>query len=164
MSVQTYSFAEQLERGEHWEGVMDEYFSSWYMIQPATRGQQRKGIDRWFVPKSRVGRDVPPEGIPVEYKADDKTSKTGNVFIETDSVVEKNKPGWAWKSEAEILVYLAIPDTLYIAQMASVRSMIPTWREAYGTRNVRNTSWTSRGIAVPEEVFGMVCNSVRRLV
>lgn len=162
--MQTYSFAEQLERGQHWEGVLDEYFSKWYYIVEASREEQRKGIDRWFQRNQGIAQVVPTGPIAVEYKADDKTSTTGNVFIETDSVVEKDKPGWAWKSEAQILVYLAIPDTLYIAQMTNVRRMIPEWRRAYGLRNVRNEYWTSRGIPVPEEAFEMICDSVRRLV
>lgn len=137
--------------------MLDEYFERWYEITEATRDEQRKGIDRWFMAY---------EGdtwIPVEYKADDKTSNTGNVFIETDSVVEKDKPGWAWKSEAEILVYLAIPDTLYIAKMGVVRMNIRRWRDTYGLRTVYNEYWTSRGIPVPEEEFANICKSVRRL-
>jgi hypothetical protein len=168
LTTTTYSFIDQLEQGQHWEGVLDEYFSTWYTIREATRDEQRKGIDRWFrrIP-GPGGQDITrthPAPIAVEYKADDKTDKTGNVFIETDSVVEKDKPGWAWKSEADILVYLAIPDTLYIAQMKNVRRMIPEWRRGYGTRNVHNQYWTSRGIPVPEEAFQMICDSVRRLV
>jgi hypothetical protein len=158
LSAVTYSFSEQLERGQHWEGVLDEYFARWYNIREATRDEQRKGIDRWFHP---ADQDYPMTAV--EYKADDKTSTTGNVFIETDSVVEKDKPGWAWKSEAEILVYLAIPDTLYIIRMEKVRKMIRVWRSLYGTRNVRNEYWTSRGIPVPEEEFGRMCDTVRRL-
>lgn len=153
-----YSFPEQLERGQRWEGVLDEYFQEWYDTFEATRDEQRRGIDRHF---SYPGENRPP--VTVEYKADDKTSDTGNVFIETESVVEKDKPGWAWKSEAEILVYLAIPDTIYIAKMDKVREMIPTWRRVYGTRRVRNEYWTSRGIPVPEDVFESACIKVRRL-
>jgi hypothetical protein len=164
MPTPTYSFPEQLERGQHWEGVLDEYFSTWYDITEATRDEQRKGIDRWFRHKDGYRYGVPLEPVPVEYKADDKTSDTGNVFIETDSVVENDKPGWAWKSQAKILVYLAIPDTLYIASMENVRKMIREWRNAYGTRRVKNQHWTSRGIPVPEEAFAMICDNVRRLV
>lgn len=152
----TYSFAEQLERGQHWEGVLDSYFSTWYNIREASRDEQRRGIDRWF------RRKTGGEEVSVEIKADDKTSKTGNLFIETVSVLEKNKPGWAWKSEADILVYLAIPDTLYIVPMREVRRRIPEWRDEYGTRNVRNKGWTSVGIPVPEEEFVGICK-VRRL-
>jgi len=167
LTTPTYSFSEQLERGQHWEGILDEYFERWYNIREATRDEQRRGIDRWFryIP-GPGGQDITrthPAQIPVEYKADDKTSTTGNVFIETDSIVEKDKPGWAWKSEAEILVYLAIPDTLYIAKMKNVRRRIRQWRGLYGSRRVKNEYWTSRGIPVPEEEFARVCDSVRRL-
>ncbi len=158
MSSQTYDFAEQLDRGRYWEDVLDEYFSRWYNIREATRDEQRKGIDRWFHPGDADGPMT-----PVEYKADDKTSKTGNVFIETMSIVERNKVGWAWKSEADILCYLAIPDRLYIIPMKQVRFNIPIWRKLYGERNVKNTTWTSRGIPVPEGDFGGACLSVRRL-
>lgn len=157
MAQPVYDFVEQLERGQHWEGVLDEYFGRWYNIREATRDEQRKGIDRWFHPGDADG-----PMWAVEYKADDKTSKTGNVFVETMSIVERNKPGWAWKSEADMLVYLAIPDTLYIVPMGDVRKRIPEWRLEHGTRRVKNKAWTTVGIPVPEEDFAKICK-VRRL-
>jgi len=160
MPTPTYSFAEQLERGVHWEGVLDEFFKRWYNIREATREEQRKGIDRWFWYIDSEDMDNP---FPVEYKADDMTRKTGNVFVETMSVVERNKVGWAWKSEAEILAYLAIPDRLYIAEMKNVREMIPRWRDWFGERPVKNDYWTTRGIPVPEGNFAQVCKTIRRL-
>jgi hypothetical protein len=62
-----------------------------------------------------------------------------------------------------MLIYLAIPDTLYIAEMKEVRRVTPHWQNKYGLRRVRNKHWTTMGIAVPEDDFASVCRTVRRL-
>lgn len=158
----TYSFVEQLEKGQKAEKALDEYFSRWYIIHDVSMDTQKKGIDRIFS-RTAVHADPIHPTINVEYKADEKTQSTGNVFIETMSVMEMGKYGWAWTSQADMLVYLAIPDTIYIVPPIKIREMIPEWTKTYGVRTVRNKAYKSCGIPVPEEEFAKVCSSVRRL-
>lgn len=158
MSQKTYSFVEQLDIGEQYEDVLDEYFGQWYEIAEVDINQQRKGIDRIFTGKS--GGD----SKTIEYKADEKTQDTGNVFIETWSVMEMGKYGWAWTCQADMLIYLAIPDTIYMIQPIKVRESIPKWEKRYGLKTVKNKHYTSAGITVPIGVFELSCDAVRRLV
>jgi hypothetical protein len=153
--MNVYSFVEQLERGKAGEDILDEYFSKWYQITCATLQEEKRGIDRFFL------RDEITTAV--EYKTDDKTSKTGNVFVETYSNLERNKFGWAWTCQADILIYFALPDTLYIVKPHVIREHIDEWLEKYGIRTVKNRGWTSVGIAVAEEDFSTICESVRRL-
>lgn len=156
-----YSFVEQLEKGHKAEKILDEYFSKWYLIADVSMDTQRKGIDRIF---TRQGSAEPIQPtINVEYKADERTQETGNVFIETMSVMEMGKYGWAWSSQADMLVYLAIPDTLYIVPPVKIREIIGEWTKKFGLRTVRNKAYKSCGIPVPEEEFAKICSSVRRL-
>lgn len=159
--TKTYSFVEQLEKGQKAERILDEYFSKWYLIADVSMDTQRKGIDRIFT-RQAFSEPIQPT-INVEYKADEKTQSTGNVFIETMSVMEMGKYGWAWTSQADMLVYLAIPDTIYIVPPVKIREIIPEWTKTYGVRTVRNKAYKSCGIPVPEEEFAKICSSVRRL-
>lgn len=158
----TYDFVEQLEKGQAAEKVLDEYFSKWYLISDVSMDTQRKGIDRIFTRQGDSAEPIQPT-INVEYKMDEKTQQTGNVFIETMSVMEMGKYGWAWVSQADMLVYLAIPDTIYIVQPVKIREMIPEWTKKFGVRTVRNKHYKSCGIPVPEEEFAKICSAVRRL-
>lgn len=154
----TYSFVEQLEEGQHYESVLDDYFSQWYVIDHSSKGQQRKGIDRIFTLVQE------PEKVTlIEYKADSKTQDTGNVFVETYSVYEMGKYGWAWTSTADVLVYLCIPDTIYMVYPHVIRDHLDFWKRTYGEKSVKNKGYTSRGIPVPEIEFAKVCFKVRRL-
>ncbi len=147
MASKTYGFNTQLQQGADGEALLDEYFSRYYRIRKAEMDDQRRGIDRFFeapwLPR--------PEGV--EYKTDSLTQRTGNVFIETFSVVEKNVLGWARKSEADILVYFALPDTICMAYMEEVKEKVDEWLEMYGQRSVRNRGYTSMGIPVPRDTF-----------
>jgi hypothetical protein len=141
--------------GKEGEEVLDEYLKQWYNIRQATLQEELKGkYDRWFKPKGK--RDIP--WIAVEYKTDRLTDKTGNVFIETYSSVEGNRYGWAWTTQAEKVIYYALPDTLYIIDVALLRTAMGEWhRQRRRQRDVRNKGYTSRGYAIPvEEIVELI--------
>lgn len=159
----TYSFVEQLEKGKQGEAVLDEYFSKWYHIRQATLQEELKGkYDRWFKPKGM--QDIP--WIPVEYKSDELTDKTGNIFIETYSSIERNRYGWAWTTKADKVIYYALPDTIYIIDVAQLRGRMGEWhKEKRKTKDVKNKGYTSQGYAIPtrEIVFMIGERNVRIL-
>ena len=94
-----YNFDVQLAQGESGEARLDRFFSTWFQIQPATPEEQRQGIDRWFSDRRR------PRTLAVEYKTDHTAARTGNAFIETISVDSEQKAGWAFTSQADLLLY-----------------------------------------------------------
>jgi outer membrane PBP1 activator LpoA protein len=140
----TYSFDEQLSKGQRYELLLDRYFSQWYSIQPATMEQQRKGIDRVMTHlETKVIRTV-------EYKADTIAGRTGNAFIETVSVDRTNKAGWAYTSQADYIVYLVTdPDTIYIIKPFVLRKRLPKWENSYQSRKVKNNGYNTVGLLVP---------------
>lgn len=163
--VKTYSFVEQLERGAEGEKILDEYFKQWYDVQEATISQQKDWkIDREFRRKdSAFGKDDIP--IYVEYKTDDRTDKTGNLFIETWSNKELRRYGWAFTTRADIIVYYALPDTIYMIPREDLQEALPKWMKEYETRDIRNKTYTTVGIPVPTKEVVRVIGSkkVRRL-
>lgn len=153
-----YDWQEQLEKGVEWENRLDTYFKHWYHIRPASIEEQWQGIDRIFRPKEQDERL-----IRTEYKSDFLTQHTGNIFCETYSNVDLGRYGWAWSSRADILVYFTYPKTLYIVKPTEIRDHIMPWQERYGTRDVQNKGYQSRGIPVPREVFAKICERIIRL-
>ena len=141
----TYDFTKQLERGEQGETRLDGLFAQReYLIRPATRDEQRRGIDRWMT-NARTGKVT-----AVEYKTDDLASKTGNAFIETVSVDTANKPGWAYSSEAEFLIYYLPQDELiYIVPFERLRRRLPRWEQTYPKRSAQNEGYQTHGLLVP---------------
>jgi hypothetical protein len=147
--TKTYSFAEQWERGKQGEDVLDAYFEKWYHIKKARLEEELKGkYDRWFKPKGIAGA----KWIPVEYKTDELTDKTGNLFIETYSAVEWGRYGWAWTTKAEKVIYYALPDTVYILDVETLRTKLGDWhKEGRKERKVKNKGYTSMGYAIPAD-------------
>lgn len=152
-----YTFKEQMIVGKDGEATLDEYFSQWYDISPVNMDLERKGIDRWFRRKGQ------PALTTVEYKTDVLTQKTGNVFVETYSVLESGRYGWAWTCSADMLMYYAMPNTIYIAEPIKVREKIDKWQKKYGVRTVKNKGYHSVGIPVPAKEFKRICRSVREI-
>lgn len=144
----SYEFQKQLAEGMSGEEYLDGKFAAWYTITPATRGEQRQGIDRWFIRKSDGER------FSVEYKTDRTAGRTGNAFVETVSVDTAHRPGWAYTSKARYLVYyIPEPETTYILPMAHIRFHVDTWRKTYPERRIPNGSYQTVGVLVPLDVF-----------
>lgn len=144
-----YGFREQLEKGQEYEAKVVEQFKRWYTVEEATKEDQRDGID-FFIQKGG-------DRLGVEVKADSLTQKTGNVFMESWSVMEKDKKGWVFTSKADILVYIVLPHDAYATKMETIRNHITGWFSVNGERYVRNKGYTSAGTPVPLEEFKKVC-------
>lgn len=142
-----YDFAAQLHQGEQYEDDLDQFFSTWYNIQKVDREQQRQGIDRIFTRKDNG------TAYRVEYKADSKASETGNAFIETISVDTTNKPGWAYSSLADYLIYYLPKDLLiYVIAFSELRKRLPRWCN-YRSRRIQNNGYCTVGLLVPLDEF-----------
>jgi hypothetical protein len=151
MPNKVYSFVEQWEKGLEGEKVLDQYFSRWYDIKEATLEQQtEEKIDRLFRPKGSL-RNTPWRKI--EYKTDSRTDKTGNLFIETWSVVERRRYGWAYTTHADEIMYYALPDTVYILNKEELQRELPNWLVEYDTKLIPNKNYTTAGIPVPVDVI-----------
>jgi hypothetical protein len=143
MSV--YDFDQQMKQGDAGEGFLDQYFASkGYTIQPATRDQQRQGIDREFT-SPRTGKLS-----LVEYKTDHTAARTGNAFIETVSVDVAGKMGWALTSQADILIYYIPPaHTIYVLPFMALHWEMPRWLRDYPPRQAQNNGYVTHGIIIP---------------
>lgn len=156
MSGTTYQLYTQLKQGEGYEARLDTFFrEQGFRISAVNRDMQRKGIDRVFY------RERDAEIFTVEYKADSLAGKTGNAFIETVSVDTAAKPGWAYSSQASVLVYLVTePETIYWISMARLRRQLPRWEVTYPKRQAQNEGYQTHGLLVPldelERIAGFV--------
>src|SRR5574341_40246 len=142
-----YDFDDQKLVGRRGESVLDDFFRQrGHTVLSATRGQQRVGIDRVFLRDGKM--------TLVEYKTDLVAHRTGKVFIETISVDTDGKPGWAYSSQADLLVYF-IPHqrVIYVMPLEHLRQQLPRWCDAYPTRPAQNEEYATHGILVPMEEF-----------
>jgi DNA-binding transcriptional ArsR family regulator len=116
-----YQFAAQLAQGETYEEQIDAFFrAKGAQISKVDRTTQRRGIDRvWYDPTD-------DRTWTVEYKADSLAGQTGNAFVEIISVDTEKRPGWAYSSQASLLIYLVTdPQTIYVISMARLRRCLP---------------------------------------
>ncbi len=142
-------WVERFEQEEDWKAVLDDYFRQWYdSIISDPKGK----ADRLFF------RDKSSNLI--DYKIDDNISKTNQVFIELYRNKDSNRYGWAYTSKADIIIYLAVPDTIYIFHPEMVWEKAWDWKKKYKTVLTKRGS---SGILVPESEFAGNCLSVRRL-
>lgn len=137
-----YDFNEQKKSGAYGESYLDDFFSRWYAITPASPMQQRQGIDRHF---TRRGG----ESMTIEYKTDWSAARTGNAFIELISVDCRYVVGWAYSSCADYLLYLVPAAAIYVIKFAQLRLQLPFWTRRYELRTVQNEGYQARGILVP---------------
>jgi hypothetical protein len=72
--------------------------------------------------------------VAVEYKTDWTASRTGNAFVETVSVDQAGKSGWAYTSTATYLMsYIPGDNLLYILTFATLHQQLPRWLRTYPT-------------------------------
>lgn len=143
-----YDFDKQLARGDKGEAFLDAFFSRHYHITRATRAQQREGIDRFFVSKETGSR------MSVEYKTDTTAARTHNAFVETVSVDTTGRPGWAYASKAEYLIYYIPGDELiYVMPFAVLRKQLPRWVQEHKPKAIPNRGYKTHGICVPLDEF-----------
>ena len=144
----TYTFDAQKARGEAGEAFLDQVFTADHEIRPATRAEQRRGIDRVFIHR-QTG-----QCFTVEYKTDYKAAHTGNAFVETVSVDTAGKAGWAYSSKADYLVYYVPGDeVIYAIALEVLRRELSRWVRAYPHRAAQNPAYATHGVLVPLDEF-----------
>lgn len=137
------------------EKELDEFFSQWYDIQPVDREMQRKGIDRIFT------RHDNGYIFKIEYKTDWKATKTQNAFVELISVDNTGKPGWAYSSQADYLLYYLPEDILvYVIAFENLRNCLPAWVDKYPVRTIRNVGYNTVGVLAPLCEFERIATQV----
>lgn len=156
--VQPYAMADQLAKGEAAEATLDRHFANRCIIQPATRAQQRQGIDRIFIHRQSGA------SYTVEYKTDWTAARTGNAFVETVSVDSQGVPGWAYTSQAEWLVYF-IPEqsTIYLIAFSDLRARLPHWlATCKAAPPIPNRGYYTLGILVPLSEFAHLASQIEK--
>jgi hypothetical protein len=140
-----YDFDQQMRQGDEGADFLDAFFAGkGYAIRPATRDEQRQGVDRIFT-SPRTGSIS-----RVEYKTDRAAARTGNAFIETVSVDAAGKMGWALTSQADILVYYVPPDRrIYVVPFRALHWEMPRWLREYPPRTAQNDGYATHGIIIP---------------
>ena len=86
----------------------------------------------------------------VEYKFDDKTYKTNNIFLETISVDTQGTPGWVYTCRADYIFYVANGKVL-IFRPVFLRSKIETLKRLFRTVKTHsnlNTGYNTHGVLV----------------
>jgi hypothetical protein len=144
-----YRFETQHALGKQAEQFLDHYFARWYIIQTIDLATEiRDGYDRIFI------RKHDQQAIRVEYKADWQAAATGNAFIETISIYEERKPGWAHTSQADMLIYF-VPQMgqVYMLPLAALRLILPSWKLRYREVPAPNEGYKTYGILVPLTQF-----------
>lgn len=158
-----YNMNWQLARGEDAERRLDRHFANRFHIAPATRAQQRQGIDRHFKPRRTV-QNSPGAAFTVEYKTDWTAARTGNAFIETVSVDSQGIPGWVYTSRADWLAYY-VPGLhrVYLITFAALRARLPAWRHRHPPAPpIPNGSYNTLGILVPLNEFARTCQKIEK--
>jgi hypothetical protein len=140
-----YSFKTQLAKGKAQEARLDKFFSRWFEIAPATREQQRQGIDRLWTGKQHG------QHLSVEYKADWTASGTGNVWLEVETA---GGAGWMLKCRASHLVYF-LPESgmAFLAETQTLKEKLPGWAQKFPVRQAQDDGWVSVGLLVPVKEF-----------
>ncbi len=137
-----YDFKTQLARGKIAENKIDEYFKKWWNITTLTVQEEMKlGTDRIWANKKTGKR------YSVEYKFDEKSKETGNIFLETVSQKENNKLGWVLTSTAQILI-LYLPPYAYRLNLLELRKDEEYWKE-YKEGTCKNKNYHSIGKLMP---------------
>lgn len=150
-----HNFGSKYREGVLHEREIDSQFHDRFEISAVPRFMQRLGVDRIW--KNRESGET----FTVEYKADEVASRTGNVFIETTSIDTEKKPGWAYTSTAQILVYYIPGDAIYLASTLRLRRVIKDWVRRYPTGRANNGTYFSQGILVPTSVFARIATRMR---
>ena len=144
-----HNFMDSLAVGEEHEKLLDEFFSRYFDITPATNEEQRLGIDRFFVMKGTGER------YSVEYKTDIRAHDTGNAFIETVSVMrggEVEKLGWVYTSTAQrLLYYIPGMEAVFIFDTMTLRDLVKKWK--YIKAQADNGSYVGEGMLVPMDTI-----------
>lgn len=153
--MEKYSFQKQFKKGQKYERFLDNYFSENFTIKPATREEERRGIDRHFQEKKNGRR------FTIQYKADKTAGKTGNAFVETVSVDTNNTPGWVFTCEADFIIYYVVDSgPAYVVRPGELRKRVDRWQRQYPEWSIPNRHYNTLGILVPLDEFERLAYTV----
>lgn len=94
--------------------------------------------------------DLIADGVSIEVKWDGVLATTGNIYIETITDVEKNKPGWYEICQADKLYYGDAQNKIfYIFDFAQLKEYVEQHRKEFKERKARDTNKYSLGYLVP---------------
>jgi len=139
--MRKHDFRTSLSFGKRIEKKLDDVFAVWFYIEPVTLEVERKqGVDRLY-----TRRDT-GKTLKIEYKADRWGVRTGNVFIELEV---DGKPGWAVKTQADIVLYALVDASDAIQQIivltkTYIQKMLPVWWNLEQIE-INNGSFSGRG-------------------
>jgi hypothetical protein len=154
-----YSFSAKFAEGKIYEVEQDKLYRKWFDIQPVTLPEDRKGKDRRFSARACA------LSFSVEYKGDDKSTSTGNLFIEVISVDTEGVPGWALTCEADYLSFYVPQERLaYWLHVPTLKAWLPYWLMKYGIGKAPNDGYHTHGVKVPRKEIGRssACHGVIR--
>lgn len=154
--MKTYDFRKQLNIGEAGEEKLDTYFAPHFDISAVDMELQRLGIDRIFLSKKNSNLYL------VEYKFDTLAHKTGNIYVETISVMKDSEPiklGWAYTSQADFIAYHIEPNRFFVFQPKILEMYLEGWKANYRHVSVRNKGYSGMGVLVPIEEFSNIATA-----
>ena len=134
-------------QGDVYEAEQDAIWKKWYHITPATRDEDRQGIDRHFEAKAC------PIKFTMQYKGDDRASSSGNLFIEVISIDCTGDHGWAIRCAADYLsIYIPDERYCYWIYMPHLKVCVPWWLTRFPIAKADNDGYQTHGILVPRKV------------
>jgi hypothetical protein len=147
-------FEDKLTQGRKAESWLDRHFGQHWRIAPATRTDERRGIDRWF------SDDVTSWSI--QYKADEVAGQTGNAYIEVGSCGPLfHQNGWVFTTEANVIVYLIPGPRFWLLDPLKLRIEALGWMQQHRIRAAMNEGYATLGVCVPlSELDGCVSEVV----
>ena len=139
-----YSFQSQESIGKSGEKILDEWLKLNYKILVVSdiSKDQKSAYDRLFMRPDGTGDNV-------EYKFDIASSRTGNLFFDTESVDSRNIPGWGWRSQADYWIFLLPSMEILVVEPGKLRNLVWQERLAIEDKTVRNSNYRTLGIPVP---------------
>lgn len=152
-----YSFSRKFKEGQKHERFLDRHYKDRFRIRPASREEERIGIDRHFTDR-RNGRTY-----TIQYKADSTAASTGNAFVETVSVSTgtTGKPGWAYSCQADFIVYYVVgKGPAYVIRPEEIRKRLSAWKRQYEAREVPNNGYHTVGLLVPLDEFERIAYAI----
>lgn len=150
-----YSFKKKLREGQRHERFLDRHFADNFHIAPATRDEERAGVDRHFTDRKSGRR------FTIQYKADTTAGRTGNAFVELISVDTTGAPGWAKSCTADFIVYWVVGiGPAYVIRPAAIRRELARWERHYQSRRVPNRNYHTVGLLVPLDEFERIAYRV----
>jgi hypothetical protein len=151
----TFSMDKQLQQSRIRDAEIDRAFADkWYISKEVPRAIERMGVDRIWIHRETGRR------IPVEYKSDERAHKTGNVFVEVESV-EGEKKGWAYTSCARFIIYYVTGgEYAFVTRMDEIERRLTGWELNYPKRpagwtidKATGNRYRAVGICVPLMIY-----------